>query len=793
MPEYPNQPLFTKPQSPVVSGDTFLLPVCLNSAQLNTLISLYYLGMWQVDESTNRQLDYSGIWPVLEAMAFIDAPELADCGGEINCEEACAEFPANAGWIDYAPNDPFQTPNHVPDGYIFPPWYNNPTIPLPGVLPGDAMVNLTSIPIFGELPAAFNWPRAEIKVTGTGEVEVELVKVPQGGYAAITTDNDLLTAQFVDLNSLDIGAIQTILDILGIVVSASQFNTETIEIDFTTPGDHSIYIQFLPKIFDGTLLGMGGGIRRVSLCGFVEEGEITVPEWRTTNDGCTLEMRPNPSADWVVISANICGEDGEPGEPGADGADAPGVAASLTGTTLGRPYYDRETRCRVVAFIRDAYFKALVNMADAGIAAAGAVTQVHFASLGAYMARPANFYQIGTLVGSINNTGLNNLKNWIELSAITGSTMLIDRAIFDRMPADLNLRGETLIGEIGNEIYDIAIAEGLAVTVAELMSFTWGAWEDHQLMNLVNAGLMAHQGGNCGNLSGLAWVRHTDFAVSDGDPPNTVNGGSHDTGVGMKQANSSTPLIIGLNYPTDRACISVFVPLGDTADVQISDTFSDTLLVSETLDPGFHIVEWLPVAGDLITLAEQGVFFRVEFTDVAQSYVRRVAYRLYADVVPLGFDGEEGCEVNLGEQWGRFFNFTTSSQSSEFDTQDAVWVSGEGLRPDGINPVTIPVERAVSHVEVTFGMSVGDSVFAEIVSAATDETLADLSYTKVVSEDEPQLEWTAASENQVELIGVYVIVNFVDNDENGTLNHIVNLCMLGYGAEPTSGEIGFCD
>src|SRR5690606_38105961 len=45
-------------------------------------------------------------------------------------QQGCIDYAPNAPMLQYAPNDPFQTPDLTPEGYLLPPWYANPAIPL---------------------------------------------------------------------------------------------------------------------------------------------------------------------------------------------------------------------------------------------------------------------------------------------------------------------------------------------------------------------------------------------------------------------------------------------------------------------------------------------------------------------------------------------------------------------------------------------------------------------------------------------------------------------------------------
>lgn len=256
-----------------------------------------------------------------------------DCGCGIPDGGECNTLAMSHPSLSYSPNDPFQSPDYAPPGYVVPPWYNNAAIPLPGVQPGDAMVNAASI--VAPLPLPGDFPRLRIPVSGTGEVEIEFVKIPLGGIAVIVVDDNILSSTIVDLSVRLDNEIQTIistiLSVFGVTIQGAAANTEVQEIVFTTPGDHHIDITFYPVLeLDLSFVGYGGGIRRVTLCTDAEVGETPVPEIQIVND-CDLQWRPNSEADWITVG-NVCGSDGAdgadgaPGADGADGADgAPGA------------------------------------------------------------------------------------------------------------------------------------------------------------------------------------------------------------------------------------------------------------------------------------------------------------------------------------------------------------------------------------------------------------------------------------------------------------------------------------
>jgi len=249
------------------------------------------------------------------------------CGIPETCDEGeCTDYPPRSPFITYAPNDPFRTPDFVPVPYPIPPWYTNPGIPLPGVLPNDAMVNGLAIVAFGDIISLVEvgLPRARIRFSGTGTVEIEFVLVPQGGWAYVILDLDVATAKLVDLATISILGNDFIEEIFDGFVGGVTDNTFIQEIPVDFAGDHIIDIGFAPQVGSDILLGFGGGIRRIALCGVDIVGTVTeetLPQFRVVD--CILQTRPSAEGTWNdLVDLTECTV---PGAPGADGADgAPG-------------------------------------------------------------------------------------------------------------------------------------------------------------------------------------------------------------------------------------------------------------------------------------------------------------------------------------------------------------------------------------------------------------------------------------------------------------------------------------
>lgn len=200
-------------------------------------------------------------------------------------KEQKAVYPANDPKITYEPNDPYNTPDLIPEGgYIVPPWYTNPAIPLPGVEANDAMVNLLGLPALAGLPnidlegiLAAGLPRFRINNLEDGQkIAIHFVAIPNGGQALVTIDGGVSYVNVVDLN--------TNLTALPL----PEFPGEQIEeVEIAGEGTHFIDVTFIPVVDDELLLPIqfGGGLRKVSITETVETA--------CEDEGMTFDVRQN--------------------------------------------------------------------------------------------------------------------------------------------------------------------------------------------------------------------------------------------------------------------------------------------------------------------------------------------------------------------------------------------------------------------------------------------------------------------------------------------------------------------
>lgn len=313
------------------------------------------LGKWTSWDVSGQPGDTRAVEVATLMRSYLhDTLVIGDCAEGVG-EETCTEYPAQTPFITYLPNDPFQTPNYTPPGYLLPPWYTNPGVPLPGIQPGDAMVNFLAFPFFQGIPdiVPVGLPRVTIPVNGEGVIEIECVQVPNGGYGFTSVDLDPGTFQLIDFNSTsinDIASLEAILQLFNLADEDFGIATSFVhEINVQGEGSHTVYLTFLPNIGSDTIFGFGGGIRRISLCGFDSPGVVPMPQLQIVN-GCELQWRPTEAHPWVTLAENICGADGQdgtageqgpPGPPGEDGEDGEDGAPGIQGPP-GPPGEDGE-------------------------------------------------------------------------------------------------------------------------------------------------------------------------------------------------------------------------------------------------------------------------------------------------------------------------------------------------------------------------------------------------------------------------------------------------------------------
>lgn len=195
---------------------------------------------------------------------------LGNCGQEVGY--GCRDVPSDSSGLVWYPVNPYIEPDTIPEGYIEPPFDivdANLLTNLLGFQVGDVLVPFLSLPFFGWSPD-LTVPSIRWEFTGKGELEVHLLRIPQGGLAFITIDDNLINTTVIDLSSvalLDFESwIEAIIGIFPQFAGESLFAENITEFQFETDGAHSVEIRFFPKLGGNEILGFGGGFRKLTWC-----------------------------------------------------------------------------------------------------------------------------------------------------------------------------------------------------------------------------------------------------------------------------------------------------------------------------------------------------------------------------------------------------------------------------------------------------------------------------------------------------------------------------------------------
>lgn len=219
----------------------------------------------------------------------------------------CVTYAPYASFITYEPNNPYTTPDLIPEGYAFPPWYIANTA---AEVTYDAQLG-AAVTTFERLPltTVFNgFPRFRVTVNGIGRVTLHLVAVNIGGMAQITVDDDLTTVELVDL-------IQD-----KLAVPPETANILEKEYSFAVAGEHRIDVIMLSALQDQIPPVMfGGGLAAVTLCGF----GLSMPQ-----EG--LLLRQSPTDDCLLEQSS----DGETWSPAFDFSQCESIASGQDVTNI---------------------------------------------------------------------------------------------------------------------------------------------------------------------------------------------------------------------------------------------------------------------------------------------------------------------------------------------------------------------------------------------------------------------------------------------------------------------------
>lgn len=252
---YPLAPRKTPLKAPTVGiFDEPHACVKINNEWLSHILGV--LGVL-TEEDAWSGLEIDRYWAQQEIEKLLNALK-DDSQCEPCADRGCVRIDLFDPRIEWLPNDPFRTPELVPTGYLFPPWYITPFNNVIGAVEGDIATDLARITGVGG--ALFgNLPRFRLTVQGSGVVQFRFVNLFAGGFAAVQVDGRLDSLSFIDLNR----------DTLSIPPESG--NPIIVEFELTDDGEHFIDVSAYPRGNDEPeALGFGMAIREIRLCGFVQ-------------------------------------------------------------------------------------------------------------------------------------------------------------------------------------------------------------------------------------------------------------------------------------------------------------------------------------------------------------------------------------------------------------------------------------------------------------------------------------------------------------------------------------------
>lgn len=308
----------------------FALTLCVDREELELLMSaaIEYCYRHIGDFDSRTYL------PLLQAVNYLNNPAANPCLD--NESGGCLEYPAYASFIKYYPDNPWDADNSPAPGYLLPAWNRWGSIEsiLPdfiddfighqieqftGYKTNDALCWITSLLSFNWLSwleSGYFYPAIEIEVTGKGEMNIAFLSFPLGSRAIVQVDEapnmlDFLTAGVINP---DAKIVDTARDVLSFPPEATPESRINVVIE--EEGDHVVYVWFSPVVdfeISEDVLGFGGGIRSVELCGGLRprgtpppppppdlEGvEELRPEFNFSTD-CGLEYRLRDQNDNIV-------------------------------------------------------------------------------------------------------------------------------------------------------------------------------------------------------------------------------------------------------------------------------------------------------------------------------------------------------------------------------------------------------------------------------------------------------------------------------------------------------------
>lgn len=249
------------------------------------------------------------------------------CGDSDNNLGNCFRLDTTSDVFSYYPNDPFIDPENIETGLILSSlkWFRFGNadlfeIPILGDIasdilsasiqyfPNDIILVIDFIEIFNPIErlgdmlnqlTSFPLPYVKIDIQGTGQIEVELLKVPYGCNAVIVANlaTDIDTAFNTLLSFFDDGIdLPNSFSVINLDRDLTQLDftpTHIEEIEFITEGNHTIHVFFVPRLIPvPPFIAPFGGIREIEFCGNITVlGATTENEININNYGLEQHRR----------------------------------------------------------------------------------------------------------------------------------------------------------------------------------------------------------------------------------------------------------------------------------------------------------------------------------------------------------------------------------------------------------------------------------------------------------------------------------------------------------------------
>lgn len=202
----------------------------------------------------------------------------------------CLTFTPYAPFVEFYPVSPYNEPNTIPNGFLTPPFLvndGNSGLP-PSYDVGDVVAFLNNIPLGDWTTSGWGLAGWRIDVYGAGQVEIDLIAVPQGGGCLIGVDSppnylNIIQSIFgLNENMHDLG-----LDLSSVPPETARIVKVEVDVDKPAGVKTEIYCTLIPTVDDQLIpVRYGGGIAAngIQLCGF-EQGTIPmgITDVRTFN------------------------------------------------------------------------------------------------------------------------------------------------------------------------------------------------------------------------------------------------------------------------------------------------------------------------------------------------------------------------------------------------------------------------------------------------------------------------------------------------------------------------------